>query len=69
MLVVEVKTRGSDRWGSPAEAVDATKWRRLRKAAAEYRAWTGWRGDLGFAIVAITMTPAGPQVELFEDPT
>lgn len=69
VLVVEVKTRGSDRWGSPADAVNATKWRRLRTAAAEYRAWSGWRGDLGFAIVAITMTPAGPRIELFEGPT
>lgn len=68
MLVVEVKTRRSDRWGTPAEAVDARKWRRLRAAAAEYRTWTGWRGELGFAIVAVTMTPGGPDIELLEDP-
>ena len=67
LLVVEVKTRRSDRWGTPADAVNAGKWRRLRAAAAEYRTWTGWRGELGFAIVAITMTAEGPRVELLED--
>lgn len=68
LLVVEVKTRRSARWGSPASAVDAAKWRRLRAAAAEYRAWTGWRGGLSFAVVAVTMTPTGPRIDLLQDP-
>jgi putative endonuclease len=67
LLVVEVKTRRSDRWGPPSDAVGAVKWRRLRGAAAEYRAWSGWRGDIGFAVVAITMTDGGPQIEVLEN--
>jgi putative endonuclease len=69
LLVVEVKTRRSDRWGAAAEAVDAAKWRRLRAAAAEYRAWSGWRGPIEFAVVAITITAEGPQIEVLAGPS
>src|SRR5581483_2144730 len=41
MVVVEVKTRSSDAFGTPADAVGPRKRRALSAAAAEYRALAG----------------------------
>lgn len=65
LVMVEVKTRTSDRFGSPLEAVGPRKQRALRLAAAEYRALSGWRGPIDFAVVAII---EGLAPELIEDP-
>ncbi len=55
LVLVEVKTRRSDRYGSPAHAVGERKRRSLGAAAAEYRALAGWRGPVDFAVVALTL--------------
>jgi putative endonuclease len=65
LVLVEVKTRTSDAFGSPAEAVGPRKRRALRAAAAEYRALAGWKGPIDFAVVAIR---EGSPPELIEDP-
>jgi len=65
LVLVEVKTRSSDAFGTPAEAVGARKRRALRAAAAEYRALAGWRGPIDFAVVAIQ---GDSEPELIEDP-
>jgi putative endonuclease len=65
LVLVEVKTRTSDAFGTPAEAVGARKQRALRAAAAEYRALAGWRGPIDFAVVAIR---DGAEPELIEEP-
>ena len=68
-MVVEVKTRSTDAFGTPAEAVGARKRRALMSAAAEYRALAGWRGPIRFAVVALIGDPdAGFKAELIEDP-
>lgn len=54
LVFVEVKTRTSDRFGVPAEAVTPAKQRRLRGLAARYLTDTGTRaGSLRFDVVAI----------------
>lgn len=65
LVLVEVKTRRSDAFGTPAEAVGPRKQRALRAAAAEYRALAGWRGPIDFAVVAIR---EGAEPELIEEP-
>jgi len=69
LVVVEVKTRTSDAFGTPLEAVDSRKRRAMMAAAAEYRALAEWRGPIRFAIVGLTAKSDGTfDVELVEDP-
>jgi putative endonuclease len=69
LIVVEVKTRRGDRFGTPFEAVGSRKRRSLTAAAAEYRALAGWRGPIRYAVVGLTARPdAGFDAELVEDP-
>ncbi len=63
LVFVEVKTRTTDRFGTPAEAVTPTKQRRLRGLAARFLAETGaGAARLRFDVVAIL---AG-QIEVIE---
>jgi putative endonuclease len=69
LFVVEVKTRTSDAFGTPLEAVGSRKRQALMSAAAEYRALTEWRGPIRYAVVALTLQPdAAFDAELIEDP-
>ena len=69
LVVVEVKTRSDDSFGTPLEAVGSRKRRALMAAAAEYRALAGWRGPIRYAVVGLTIKPYGGFTsELIEDP-
>ena len=69
LVVVEVKTRTSDAFGTPLEAVGTRKRRALMAAAAEYRALANWRGTIRYAVVGLTVRPSGGfDGELVEDP-
>jgi len=69
LVVVEVKTRTSDAFGTPLEAVGSRKRRAIMSAAAEYRALSEWRGPIRYALVGLTVTPDGGfDAELVEDP-
>jgi putative endonuclease len=69
LVVVEVKTRTNDSFGTPFEAVDARKRRSLMAAAAEYRALASWRGPIRYAVVGLTVKAGGGfNSELIEDP-
>lgn len=60
VVFVEVKTRRSDRFGTPAEAVVPAKVRRLRRLAAQWLAATGVRpARVRFDVVSVLPQPAG----------
>jgi putative endonuclease len=68
LVVVEVKTRSSDAFGTPLEAVGVRKRRALLAAAAEYRALAEWRGPIRYAVVGLTVQQDGRlDAELHED--
>lgn len=63
LVFVEVKTRTSDRFGLPAEAVTPAKQRRIRGLAVRFlRATDTTASDLRFDVVAIL----GDQLEVIE---
>lgn len=69
LVIVEVKTRTSEAFGTPMEAVGPRKRRALAAAAAEYRLLAGWKGPIRYAVVALVgNTHGGFDGELIEDP-
>jgi len=69
LVIVEVKTRTSEAFGTPAEAVGSRKRRALAAAAGEYRLLAGWRGPIRYAVVGLVGKPDGGfDSELIEDP-
>jgi putative endonuclease len=63
VVICEVKTRTSDRFGSPAEAVTIAKQRRIRRLAAEFLASADLpRGEIRFDVAAIL----GQTIEVIE---
>jgi len=67
LVVVEVKTRKSTRFGSPQEAVSLTKQGRLRRLADYYLKAKGLTGSpVRFDVVAVTLAGDEPQVEIIQ---
>lgn len=65
--IVEVKTRRAGALTPPEAAITQQKCRALNHAAACYMAYTGWKGDVQFDLVAVEIGPNGDaQVELVE---
>ena len=61
LVVVEVKTRGSARWGDPELAVGPAKCRRLMQAGEELVQGMPDDPELRFDVLSITHTPSGPE--------
>ncbi|WP_203335311.1 YraN family protein [Nocardioides limicola] len=63
LVICEVKTRTSDEFGSPLEAVDATKLARLRRLGARWVTEHGIRpDDIRIDLVGIVRPRRGPAV-------
>jgi putative endonuclease len=62
LVFCEVKTRTSDRFGTPAEAITPTKARRLRRLAASYLADRRVRGEVRFDVSCVM----GERIEVIE---
>jgi putative transposase len=68
VVVVEVKTRKSIRFGSPQEGVSVTKQGRLRRLAEYYLKAKRLTGSpVRFDLVAVTLAGDDPQVEIIQD--
>jgi putative endonuclease len=60
LVFCEVKTRRTTRFGTPVEAVDETKVRRLRQLAAQWLAEAGLRpGGVRFDVVSVLPQRSG----------
>ena len=67
LVFVEVKTRGTDEFGTPDRAVDREKQEHLWRAAREYARRAGVEpGRVRFDIVSVTLTPL-PSVQWIRD--
>ena len=68
VVVVEVKTRKSLRFGSPQESVSVTKQNRLRRLADYYLKDKRLVGSpVRFDVVAVTLAGEEPQVEIIQN--
>ena len=65
LIIIEVKTRKSTRFGSPQEAVSAAKQAKLRRLADYYlKDKRLTEAPVRFDVVAILLADAGPQIEV-----
>lgn len=53
IVFAEVKTRSSDTFGTPAEAVSRKKQRHIWKSAELYLSENPWEGDIRFDVIEI----------------
>jgi putative endonuclease len=67
-VFIEVKTRKSGRFGTPAEAVHPAKQAKLRHLADYYlKQKRLGEVEVRFDVVAILMEQAGPQIEIIQN--
>jgi len=67
IVFCEVKTRSSDRFGAPVEAVTFTKQRRLRTLAMRWlAAHPATHGELRFDVASVKPGGAKPSVDVIE---
>jgi putative endonuclease len=67
LRVVEVKTRSSERYGHPLEAIDAKKYRRLWKLGHEFRASFGSKRSVVVDAAAVIKEAGRLKVEYIPD--
>jgi putative endonuclease len=64
LVIVEVRTRRGQSYGTPEESVIQAKQARLATLAAAYAAETGWNGPLRIDVVAIHLAADGSLREI-----
>ena len=69
LVFVEIKARTSSTFGLPQDAVDRFKQKKLMLVARTYMAARHLKEDIParFDVVAIHLTPSGPDIELIKD--
>ena len=69
LVFIEIKARSSSEYGLPQDAVDRFKQKKIIQAAKTYLAEHHLTEDIParFDVVAIHLTPAGPDIELIKD--
>lgn len=64
VVFCEVKTRRSDRWGAPAEAVTPVKQARIRRVAVHWLTERRLRADeVRFDVISIVIDRSGTRVD------
>ncbi|AKD02683.1 YraN family protein [Pontibacter korlensis] len=66
LVFVEVKTRTSNNYGYPEEAVNSKKEEMLLSAAEEYILQEEWQHEVRFDIISVTLT-SPPEIHHIED--
>lgn len=69
LIFVEIKSRSSSGFGLPQDAVDRFKQEKLIQAAKTYMAEHHLQESIParFDVVAVHLTPSGPEMELIKD--
>jgi len=69
LVFVEIKSRTSSGFGLPQDAVDRFKQEKLVQVARAYMAEHRLTEDISmrFDVVAVQLTPSGPEMELIKD--
>ncbi len=67
LIIVEVKTRSTDQYGSPAEAVSRQKEEKLRQAALAFLEYYDLDLELRFDILSIIGNPNSYNIEHIEE--
>jgi putative endonuclease len=69
LIFVEIKSRSSSGFGLPQDAVDRFKQEKLIQVAKAYMAEHHLQETIParFDVVAVKLTPAGPEMELIKD--
>lgn len=63
LIIVEVRTRSTDIFISPADTIGIQKIKRLVKAANAYIKKNNWQGETRFDIIAIISDETGYKIE------
>ena len=64
VVFIEVRTRGSDRMGTPLESVDGRKQSRVGRVARQFVAARGWLDrDARFDVIGIRVDTEPPSIE------
>lgn len=67
LVVVEVKTRSSDAFGYPENAVKSKKHTAIKHATEAYLETYDWSGEVRFDIIAVIQNGSGVTIDHFED--
>ena len=67
LILAEVKTRSTDAYGSPLEAVGYKKQKNYRNAAEAWCEKTGFEGEIRFDVVAIVHDGQKSLLQHYED--
>lgn len=67
LIVVEVKTRSTDNFEHPAEAITPKKMKNIVKAAHEYILEFDWQGETRFDILSVISSGQSFKIEHIED--
>lgn len=68
LAFIEVRTKRTEKFGSPAESVGSTKQKKLSRIALFYLQKHGLEGcEARFDVLAIMLGEQGPRVELIRD--